>query len=103
MSPLHARQVESQLVQFVQRRLHATGHHLHSCSFRNRDDRLPILVDLAVHAINLNFAHAQGDIDLFLYTVDGIQIASSLSTDDNESISLEGIQAGRYFIQVADR
>ena len=54
--------------------------------------------------INIYFTHADGDLDMRLFSLaaDGStnQVDFSLSTDDNESISLAGKAAGDYVLRV---
>jgi hypothetical protein len=55
-------------------------------------------------SIDVNFTHASGDVDLRLYELnaDGTlsQVDTSLSADDNESISLQGLAAGAYVFRI---
>ncbi|MCI0737416.1 MAG: fibronectin type III domain-containing protein [Gemmataceae bacterium] len=61
-------------------------------------------VPAADDSIDVGFLHANGDIDIRLYLLgdDGAisQVATSLSVDDNESISLQGLTAGTYVLRV---
>jgi hypothetical protein len=55
-------------------------------------------------SIDAAFTHAAGDIDMRLYLLNAdttlSQVATSLSVDDNESISLQGLAAGTYVLKV---
>ncbi|NJL22499.1 MAG: T9SS type A sorting domain-containing protein [Leptolyngbyaceae cyanobacterium SM1_3_5] len=53
----------------------------------------------ASSAIGLDFLHADGDVDLQLLNANGGVIGSSTSTSNSESISLNGLAAGTYFIR----
>ncbi len=50
--------------------------------------------------VSINFAHADGDVDMELYDADGNWLSGSYSATDNESISLEGRPAGTYYVHV---
>ena len=52
--------------------------------------------------VAVEFNNNQGNLDLTLYNSDGTQIDSSASTNANsESISLNGLAPGEYFVEVA--
>ncbi len=50
--------------------------------------------------VNVAFAHAEGDIDLYLLNAAGTTQVSSLSVDDDESVSFTPTAAGNYTIRV---
>lgn len=50
--------------------------------------------------VNLAFAHAEGDIDLFLLNAAGTTQVSSVSVDDDESVTFTPTSAGNYTIRV---
>lgn len=50
--------------------------------------------------VALGFAHAEGDVDLYLLDAAGTTRASSLSVDDDESLSFTPTAAGNYTIRV---
>jgi hypothetical protein len=50
--------------------------------------------------VSATFTHAQGDIDLRLYDVNGTLLRTSDSVTNEERISLNGLAAGTYFVQV---
>ena len=56
----------------------------------------------ATFYVNLSFAHADGNIDLEIFDAIGAlaPVVSSVSTDDNESVSFQPSSAGTYFIKV---
>jgi len=51
--------------------------------------------------VQIAFAHALGNLDLEVRDGDGVIVASSASTTDDETISLLGLAAGTYFVQVS--
>src|SRR5262249_55543481 len=51
-------------------------------------------------AVTIRFQHAQGNLDLRLYDASGTQLRSSEGTGDSERISLDGLAAGTYHVQV---
>lgn len=51
-------------------------------------------------SVQIDFLHAAGDIDLRLVDANGELIAASDSTGDRETLSLDGLAAGRYYIHV---
>jgi len=55
--------------------------------------------DSAITA-KLDFQHDLGDLDLFLINEDAEILESSIGTSDNETISLSGLAAGTYYLQV---
>ncbi len=55
----------------------------------------------AGHNVQIQFQHAQGDLDLFLWNAQQAKpIASSQGTSDGEQVSLAGLPAGTYYAQV---
>ena len=50
--------------------------------------------------VDLKFTHAYGDLELALYNESGIEIASSTSGTDNESINLPVEEPGIYYLKV---
>jgi hypothetical protein len=50
--------------------------------------------------VQINFQHAQGDLDLALYNSAGTLLGRSQGTTDSERVSLNGLAAGTYYIQV---
>ncbi len=61
---------------------------------RVSDDALRVVVEL-------EFDHAMGDLDLFLFDRRGNLIAESSSTDDNELIDITVEKKGKYFVKVS--
>ncbi len=57
-------------------------------------------VGQAGHSIDLAFLHSQGDVDIKLYDASGAFITGSGSTRNEESISLQDLAAGVYYLQV---
>ncbi len=49
---------------------------------------------------SIDFTHADGDLDLYLYSSDGTMIDYSTSTTDDEMVGVEGLEAGTYFLKV---
>ncbi len=54
----------------------------------------------ASHSVSISFTHSQGDLDLKLYNSSGTQIGASTGTGNSETISLNGVVAGTYYVQV---
>jgi hypothetical protein len=52
------------------------------------------------HEVRIDFAQADGDLDLELYDASGNLLSASDSIDDGESISLAGRPAGTYYARV---
>jgi len=50
--------------------------------------------------VDILFAHAHGDLDLFLEDEGGVPLASSLSVDDNESLSYSAQAGSNYYVSV---
>ena len=53
----------------------------------------------AGHAVQIDFAHHLGDLDLAIHDQHGL-LAESDSVEDSETISLEGLAVGTYWIEV---
>ena len=51
--------------------------------------------------VSLSFSHISGDLDLTLYDRDGDSIASSATSNDNESLSYIATYTGTYYVEVA--
>lgn len=56
---------------------------------------------VAGHEVAMTFSHAQGDLDIWLFDSDFEQLQASTSASDDESISLEGVAPGTYYLAVA--
>lgn len=50
--------------------------------------------------VSISFQNTQGNLQLALFNSSGVQIASSLGTGNSESISLNGVAAGTYYVDV---
>ena len=51
--------------------------------------------------VKINFSHSQGDVDMVVYKADGVtQVGSGQSTTDGEQVSLNGQDAGTYYVKV---
>lgn len=68
----------------------------------NRDFyRFEILsIPTSSHSIQASFAHAGGDINLRLLDAQGTTVTTSTETTDHERISLSGLAAGVYYLEV---
>lgn len=53
--------------------------------------------------VRINFANVTGNLDMYLYNVDGTNIKTASSMSDNEEISFSGLQAGDYYIEIVGR
>ncbi len=53
------------------------------------------------HFVEAEFDHRQGDLDITLYDVFGLELRSSRSATNTERISLFGLQPGIYYVNVA--
>jgi len=51
------------------------------------------------HSVRIDFQHELGDLDMALYNGDG-QLDFSDSVDDFETISLDGLESGTYWIEI---
>jgi hypothetical protein len=54
----------------------------------------------ASDSASISFQHAQGDLDLVLYKSSGARLKFSNTVANSESVSLNGLAAGTYFIRV---
>ncbi|MFM6012551.1 MAG: pre-peptidase C-terminal domain-containing protein, partial [Dolichospermum sp.] len=50
--------------------------------------------------LKIAFTHSLGDVDVKLYNASNVEVASSTGVGDEEEISLQGLAAGDYFVQV---
>ena len=65
------------------------------------DDYFSLSADVGDHiAAQLEFTHAQGDLDLQLQDSTGAQVAKSDGGDDDEHIDLVVAQSGTYYVRV---
>ncbi len=55
----------------------------------------------AGHAVAIDFAHADGDLDLRLFDAAGAPVAASTGAGDTELVSLQGVPAGTYYAKVS--
>src|SRR5687768_7322067 len=51
-------------------------------------------------AVAINFLNAQGDLDLRLYNSAGYRLRTSGTANDGERVSLSGLAAGTYYVDV---
>lgn len=51
-------------------------------------------------SVSIAFTHSQGDIDMTLHNASGTQVASSAGSGNSESISLNGLAAGTYYVRI---
>ena len=70
--------------------------------FRDRDFfSFILLADGTIsHFIDVRFSGESGSIDARIYDANGTLVRSIANTDDNELISLNGMKAGRYYIEL---
>jgi Bacterial pre-peptidase C-terminal domain len=54
----------------------------------------------AANYVRIAFSHAQGDLDLRLFNAQGQQVRLSDGSGNEERISLNGLAAGTYYVQV---
>src|SRR4029079_9291979 len=52
------------------------------------------------NSVSISFQNAQGNLQLALYNSSGVQIGSSAGTGNSETISLNGLVAGTYYVDV---
>lgn len=52
------------------------------------------------HSVRIQFLHANGDLELQLYNSSQQVLRSATSSNDNESLSLDGLAAGTYYLRV---
>ncbi len=50
--------------------------------------------------VRVNFTHSAGDLDMRLYNSSGTVVRSSTSSTDDERISLSGLSAGTYYVEI---
>ena len=50
--------------------------------------------------VSISFSNSQGNLQLGLYNSAGTLLASSLTTGNSETVSLNGLAAGTYFVKV---
>ena len=50
--------------------------------------------------VSLSFLNSQGNLQLALYNASGVQLALSSGTGNSESVSLNGLAAGTYYVDV---
>jgi hypothetical protein len=87
--------------QAVQRPLAGPGlfTNLAACNLDDDYYRVTLAAGQAI-TVNVDFAHAEGDIDLYLLDAAGTSRATSLSVDDDESLTFTPSAAGNYTIRV---
>jgi hypothetical protein len=51
-------------------------------------------------SVSISFSNSQGNLQLALYNSSGSQISSSLGTGNSETVSLNGLAAGTYYVDV---
>lgn len=50
--------------------------------------------------VSISFLNSQGNLQLALYNSSGVQVGSSLGTGNSESVSLNGLAAGTYHVDI---
>ena len=50
--------------------------------------------------VSISFLNSQGNLQLALYNSSGVQVGSSSGTGNSESVSLNGLAAGTYYVDV---
>ncbi len=74
---------------------------IHTASDRDWFQFKTTSVGKAGHNLRIDFNHALGDLDLVLYNQDGTTVRGRSETTENyEEISLDGLAAGTYQVQV---
>ncbi|MCA2624882.1 MAG: pre-peptidase C-terminal domain-containing protein, partial [Microcystis sp. M20BS1] len=74
---------------------------IHTASDRDWFQFKTTSVGKAGHNLRIDFNHALGDLDLVLYNQDGTTVRGRSETTENyEEISLDGLAAGTYKVQV---
>ncbi|WP_080949718.1 pre-peptidase C-terminal domain-containing protein [Microcystis aeruginosa] len=74
---------------------------IHTASDRDWFQFKTTSVGKAGHNLRIDFNHALGDLDLVLYNQDGTTVQGRSETTENyEEISLDGLAAGTYQVQV---
>jgi hypothetical protein len=51
-------------------------------------------------SVSISFLHAQGDLDMYLYNANGQSLRGSTGVGNSETISLNGLAAGTYYLRV---
>src|SRR4051812_36834473 len=54
----------------------------------------------SANTVAITFSNTQGNLQLALYNSSGVQVASSLGTGNTETVSLSGLSAGTYYVDV---
>lgn len=54
----------------------------------------------AAHFVSVSFQDMLGDLDLRLYNANGLEVGSAAGTGNAENISLAGLAAGTYYVEV---
>jgi hypothetical protein len=54
----------------------------------------------STHSLMVSFLHAQGDLDVELYSASGQRLGLANGTGNSETISLNGLAAGTYYVRV---
>jgi hypothetical protein len=65
----------------------------------NDEDWYKVTVAAGTLAVKIDFRHAEGDLDLFVYDGSGAEIGRSEGTADGESVS-KTVAAGTYYVRV---
>jgi hypothetical protein len=52
------------------------------------------------NSVSIAFTHANGDLDMRLYNSAGTEVGNSQGTSNSETISLNGLAAGTYYVKV---
>ncbi|MEW6358544.1 MAG: FG-GAP-like repeat-containing protein [Planctomycetota bacterium] len=55
---------------------------------------------MAGNQARIDFLHSQGDLDLYLYNASGTLLQSSAGVGNSETMSLAGLAAGAYYVEV---
>jgi len=72
---------------------------LSACDADDDYYRVTLAANQAI-TVNVAFPHAEGDIDLYLLDSSGVTQRSSVSVDDDESVTFTPTAAGNYTIRV---
>ncbi|UCH33458.1 MAG: T9SS type A sorting domain-containing protein, partial [Armatimonadota bacterium] len=88
------------------RALAGHGNRYENLSIHNASDRdwfrfVTLVAGQAGDQVQIAFTNAEGNLDLALYDAQGALLASSTTTLNVETISLEGRPAGAYFVRIA--
>lgn len=84
----------------VEGSLYLTGLSIHEAADTDRFQFTTTASGKEGHTVNIDFSHSQGDLDLILYNQNGTEIIRSETTEGFEEISLAGLDAGTYQLQV---